>query len=83
MMITLLTRDYKRKKWVKDQGWENILRKEIQKEYTGKHRGVKGKHGEGGALRLGEGKPGEAQSPIGRIVTKPTYKLIGGPNTIV
>ena len=29
MMITSLTRDYKRKKWVKDQGWENILRKEI------------------------------------------------------
>ena len=44
---------------------------------------MKGKHGEGGALRLGEGKLGEAQSSIGRIVTKPTYKLIGGPNTIV
>ena len=29
MMITSLTIDYKRKKWVKDQGWENILRKEI------------------------------------------------------
>ena len=44
---------------------------------------MKGKHSEGGALRLGEGKPGGAQSPVGRIVTKSTYKLIGGPNTIV
>ena len=44
---------------------------------------MKGKHGKGDALRLGEGKPGGAQSPIGRIVTKPTYKLIGGPNIIV
>ena len=82
-MITSLIRDYKRKKWVKDEGWENILRKEIQKEYTRKHRGTKGKHSKGGALRLGEGRPGEAHSPIGKIVTKPTYKLIGGPNTIV
>ena len=82
MMITSLTIDHKRKKWVKDQGWENILRKEIEGEYTRKHKG-KGKHGEGGALRLGDGKLGETQSPIGRIATNPTYKLIGGQNIIV
>ena len=59
MITTPLTRDYKGKKWVRDEGWKTFW----GGRYIGSILGIgeeEGKHGEGGAWELKEGKSGEA-----------------------